>query len=318
MKEAREFERLLTAMVSPFTTDDRIDVDATARLARRISSTGSGIVVAGTTAESPNLNIMERGLLLQTVLRETDGRVKVIAGTGTYSTRESIELSRQAQNEDADALLLVTPYYNKPPQEGMYRHFAAIAEAVQIPVILYDVQSRTNVRLEAETVLRLDHDFENIIGLKEAIAITDKQGRPIEEARRHVGLIIEGKSEGFEVWSGDDSETIPMMEMGAYGVISVASQLVGDLIQRMINHQIIGETEQAEQLHNYLMPLFEALFPPTAPCSSPASIKAALNLTGMNVGSLRLPLVDVPDSYRDRLQVLLASYNLIPKGGETA
>ncbi len=319
MKEAQQFGRLLTAMVTPFDRKGDVSVEGIRRVAEHLANTGTGtIVVAGTTGESPTLRRDEQGtevdrmLLTETVLHTVGDRVKVIAGTGTYSTEESVRLSKLAKTEGVHGLLLVTPYYNRPPQEGLRQHFATIAEAVDIPCMLYNVPSRTNINMSPDTVLWLDHNYPNIIGLKEAIGITDTEGRLKEEAVKHVALIIEGKSEGFEVWSGNDSDTLPMMRMGAYGVVSVASHLVGDLIRRMINHQIIGEEEHAQELHDHLMPLFDHLFPPTAPVSSPASVKAMLNLTGIEVGDLRLPLVNVPESYRDRLQVLLADYNLVP------
>ena len=303
----KEFGRLITAMVSPFDEDGNLSVRQVRRLAEHLANNKTeGIVVSGTTGESPTLSEKDRLTLIENCLNRVGDQVAVIAGTSTYSTEESVKLSREARNHGAHGLLLVTPYYNKPSQEGLYRHFATIAEAVDIPCILYNVPSRTNVNLAPETVLRLAGNFENIVGLKEAV------GTSTEAGRKQVALIMDGKSEKFKVWSGNDQDTLYFLDQGGHGVISVASHVVGNLISKMINHHVIGEREQAEQLHNHLMPLFEALFPPTSPEPSPAPIKAALNLVGMPVGDLRLPLVSVPQSYQEKLQVLLAQYQVDP------
>lgn len=306
MKESHQFGRLVTAMVTPFDENGELSVKRTRRLSEHLVDTGTeSIVVSGTTGESPTLTERERMMLIDTVLHAVGDRARVIAGTSTYSTAESIHLSKLAHDEGAHGLLLVTPYYNKPSQNGLKRHFGTIAESVDLPIMLYNVPSRTNVNMLPETVLWLDQNYPNVIGLKEAVGTSDEKGRA------QVALVLEGKSEGFEVWSGNDQDTLPIMRQGGYGVVSVASHLTGDLIRRMMEHHIVGEEEQAKRLHDYLMPLFETLFPPTAPEPSPASVKAMLNITGLEVGDLRLPLVSVPDSYKDRLQVLLAEYDLV-------
>lgn len=303
--EAEKFGRVITAMVTPFKRDEQqsLDTNGVVGLARHLAATGSeSIVVSGTTGESPTLSARERVMLLTTVLESV--RIPVIAGTSTYNTKESVELSREAQREGAKGLLLVTPYYNKPPEEGLYRHFAKIADAVNIPCVLYNVPSRTNVNLQTETVLRLAETHENIVGLKEAL------GTSTDANRKQIALLMEGKPEGFHIWSGNDQDTLYFLRNGGHGVISVASHLVGDLIGRMVQHELVGEGEEAEKLNNRLMPLFEALFPPTAPVSSPASIKAMLNFAGIPVGGLRLPMVEVPDDYKQRLQILIADYQI--------
>lgn len=305
MKEAQQFGRLITAMVTPFDEHGEFSPQRARGLASHLVQTGTeSIVVAGTTGESPTLTERERMLLLDAVLHEVGDRAKVIAGTSTYSTAESVLFSRLAQTEGAHGLLLVTPYYNKPSPEGLKRHFGTIAEAVDVPCMLYNVPSRTNVNMLPETVLWLDQEYPNIIGLKEAIGTSTEQGQ------KQVALVLGGRSEGFQVWSGNDQDTLPMMRQGAFGVVSVASHLTGDLVRRMINHHLVGEDDQAQQMHDHLMPLFEALFPPTSPEPSPASVKAMLNIVGMEVGGLRLPLVSVPDSYKSKLQILLAKYDL--------
>lgn len=305
--EAEKFGRVITAMVTPFKRDEKqsLDTNGVVGLAKHLADTGSSsIVVSGTTGESPTLSSRERVRLLTTVLESVGDRIPVIAGTSTYSTEESIELSKEAQREGAKGLLLVTPYYNKPSQEGLYKHFAKIADAVNIPCVLYNVPSRTNVNLQPQTVYMLTAAHENIVGLKEAI------GTSTDANRKQIALLMERKPEGFHIWSGNDQDTLSFLRNGGHGVVSVASHLVGDLIGRMIQHELIGEKEEAEKLNNHLMPLFEALFPPTSPEPSPASIKAMLNLVGVPVGGLRLPMVEVPEDYKQRLQVLIADYQI--------
>ncbi|EKD58023.1 MAG: hypothetical protein ACD_57C00045G0002 [uncultured bacterium] len=314
MKEAEQFGRLITAMVSSFDEDGQVSVERTRLLAEHLADTGSeSIVVSGTTGESPTLTERERMILLKTVLHTVGDRVKVIAGTSEPDTAESVHLSKLAQTEGAHGLLLVTPHYNKPSQRGLIRHFSLIVEAVTTPCILYNVPSRTAVNMSPDTVLKLAGDFENIVGLKEAVGVSTEQGRS------QVALLFEGIPSGFKIWSGNDQDTLQILRMGGHGVVSVASHLVGDLITRMINHHVVGEGDQAQQLHDHLMPLFEALFPPTSPEPSPSAIKAMLNLRGIPVGTLRPPVLDILDeypNYRDRLQVLLANYNLLPQGGD--
>lgn len=306
-KEGEKFGRIITAMVTPFDERGKFSEVRTKRLATYLADNDSdALVVAGTTGQSTSLKPRERSMLLDTVLDAVGDRVKVIAGTGTNDTAESVKRSCMATRQGAHGLLLVTPYYVKPSQEGLRRHFGEIAERVDNEIVLYNVPSRTAVNMEPETVLRLDQDHANIVGLKEAIGTSDEKGQ------RQVALIIEGKSKGFEVWSGNDQDTLSILRLGGHGVVSVASHLTGDLINRMIRRHVIGEKVQAQKLHDHLMPLFDVLFPPTSPESSPSAIKAMLNLTGMDVGGLRLPLVGVPDSYKNKLQILLAKYNLVP------
>lgn len=306
MIEAQEFGRLLTAMVTPFDRDENLDTRQVRNLARHLVDTGTqSIVVSGTTGESPTLTEEERARLLDNVLEEVGDRARVIAGTSTYSTRESTHLSCMAERQGAHGLLLVTPYYNKPSQEGLFRHFATIADAVTIPIILYNVPSRTNVNMTPETVLRLDGAYQNIVGLKEAVGTSDERGQ------RQVNQVTQGRSPGFEVWSGNDQDTLYFLRNGGYGVVSVASHLVGRPIRTMMEHQIVGREEEAQRAHDHLMPLFEALFPPTSPEPSPSSIKAMVDIVGMGEDILRLPLVRVPESYKNHLQELLCGYGLV-------
>lgn len=311
-KEGQEFGRLITASVTAFDEDGKVSFERNRDLARHLARDSQSIVSVGTTGESPNITERERMTLLNAVKEGAGERVKVIAGTGTNSTDESVELSILAQKEGADGLLIVVPPYNKPSQLGLLRHVGRIANAVDLPIIVYNVPSRTVTNMDAETVLALDREFGNVVGLKEAVGL--KSTRP--DGRAQIALVLEGRSDGFEVWSGNDEDTLPMMRMGAYGVVSVASHLAGDLINRMMEHHLARNDWEAQQLHDHLMPLFSALFPPESPEASPASVKAMLNLSGMPVGSLRGPLLNIlkEDSYRehrDRLQALVAEYNFV-------
>lgn len=301
VERARDFGRVITAMVTPFDSDGNFSVQRTRVLSEYIANNGSNtIVVAGTTGESPTLNEVERARLLDTVLDEVGDVSRVIAGTSTYDTRESVHLSRMAQEQGAHGLLLVTPYYNKPPQEGLLRHFSEIASAVDIPVIVYNVPSRTNVNMTAETVLKLDERFANIVGLKEAVGLPTKLPND-RTGRAQAQEVIDGKSAKFEVWSGNDDDTLEMLEMGGFGVVSVASHVVGNQIQAMIDAQVRGFPDLANDWNTKLSPLFRALFPPESPVASPAAIKDLLNTLGIEVGSVRSPLVEVGERYSQRL-----------------
>ncbi len=307
MKEAGQFGRLITAMVTPFDAQGEFSPERTRRLANHLVETGTdSIVVSGTTGESPTIH-RDRMSLLNETLKAVADRGMVIMGTSTNDTAESVELSRQAQEEGAQGLLLVTPYYNNPDQEGMFYHFAKIAEAVDIPCILYNVPSRTTRNLLPETVLRLDQEFNNIVGLKEAV------GTSTETGRQQVPEVIAGKSEGFEVWSGNDQDTLTILRMGGYGVVSVGSHVIGNMISEMISYYVSGESERAQAINDYMMPLFESLFPSKSPKPSPSAIKTMLNIVGMPVGSLRLPVMEEPESYQIYLRTLLIQYKLIER-----
>jgi 4-hydroxy-tetrahydrodipicolinate synthase len=271
-----DFGRMLTAMVTPFDARGAVDYAQARRLARALLDSGSdGVVVAGTTGESPTLTHDEKLTLFAEVKAEVGTRGTVVAGTCNYNTRESIELSREAARAGVDGLLGTVPYYNKPPQEGLYQHFTAIAEAVPLPIILYNVPSRTVTNMLPETTVRLSR-IENIVGIKEASGNFEGIARIIQESRP-----------GFRVWSGDDSATLPILSLGGYGIVSVASHLVGAQIQRMIRAHVAGRVDEAATLHRRLLPLFNSLFVTT----NPIPLKYALNTLGFAVGEPRLPLV---------------------------
>jgi len=289
------FGRLLTAMVTPMTHDYAVDYKRAAELARRLVASGSdGLVVSGTTGESPTLSKAEKLRLFATVVEAVGEKVPVIAGTGSYNTAETIELSQEAEKTGVHGLLLVTPYYNKPPQEGLYQHFKAVAESVSLPCILYNVPSRTSINLSAQTTLRLAQ-IPNVIGIKECADL----GQLTE--------ILDGAPEGFTVWSGDDSALLPYLACGAYGIVSVASHLVGPQMQELITAFRDGQVDQAARWNRRLLPFFKALFAVT----NPVLVKAALEMTGFPVGPLRLPLVAATAVERAALQEALAKADLL-------
>lgn len=294
-----DFGRLLTAMVTPFDKGGEVDYKQAARLAKSLVDNGTDtIVVSGTTGESPTLSEEEKLRLFETVKEAITGRGKVIGGTCNYNTRESIHFTREAAHL-LDGVLAVVPYYNNPPQEGLYRHFRAIAESTALPVVVYNVPSRTVRNMEAGTTIRLAKDVPNIVGVKEAVGNMDQ-----------VAEIIGGVPADFRVWSGNDQDTFAMVCLGGYGVVSVASHVVGRQIKKMIELVVAGNVAEAAKLHGHLLGFAKALFPPVAPVASPASIKAALNLSGFDVGGLRLPMIELPEAAQARLKDVLAQYEL--------
>jgi len=290
-----EIGRLITAMITPFDDQGKVDYAQAQRLANALLDSGSdGLVISGTTGESPSLSTEEKIRLFAEVKEAVGDRGAVVAGTGNYNTAESIELSREAERAGADALLLTVPYYNKPPQEGMYQHFKAIAESVNLPCVLYNVPSRTSINMTSETTLRLSQ-VENIVGVKEASSDLDQIQR-----------VIGGAPEGFRVWSGNDNETFYIMSMGGYGVVSVVSHLVGQQIKQMMGLVLEGDIEKAAAEHHRLMPIFKVMFL----ASNPIPVKYAVNQAGFNAGSPRLPLI-VPDAQTAaRIDEVVARYEI--------
>jgi len=256
-----------------------VDYEQAKKLALACLNSGSdGLVLSGTTGESPTLTHEEELKLYAEIKAAIGKRGSIIAGTGSNSTIEAVEATRGAERIGVDACLLVTPYYNKPTQEGLYQHFKTIAESTKLPCILYNVPSRTVVSISSETAIRLSQ-IDNIIGIKEASGNMEE-----------IGKIIAGAKKGFLVWSGNDSDTLPMLSIGGYGIISVASHLVGLQIKEMINKYLAGKVNEAAAIHLDLMPLMKVLFI----VSNPIPVKFALNEVGFRVGKPRLPLVE-PD-----------------------
>ena len=298
--------RVLTAMATPFDNQGALDVDQAKRLAGALLDSGTeGLVVCGTTGEAPTLSEHEKLSLLEACVEVAHARgASVIAGTTNYNTGESIALSREARRIGVDAILGTVPYYNNPPQEGLYQHFKAIATAVDLPMLLYNVPTRTVRNMDAATTLRLARDVPSIFGIKEASA-----------NMKQIGEIIHGAPEGFRVWSGNDADILTILALGGYGVVSVAAHLTGRQIASLIESFAEGETARAADLHHRLMPFVDALFV----TSSPIPLKYALNKVGMRVGNPRLPLVPIDpksqaimDGVLERLQVDLPVREAVP------
>ncbi|MED1741877.1 4-hydroxy-tetrahydrodipicolinate synthase [Bacillus swezeyi] len=284
------FGNIATAMVTPFDKNENIDFHKLSKLIDYLLNNGTdSLVVAGTTGESPTLSEEEKIALIQYSVKEAAGRAPIIAGTGSNNTKASIKLTKKAEEAGADAVMLVTPYYNKPSQEGMYCHFRAIAEETSLPVMLYNVPGRTVASLAPETTIRLA-EIPNIVAIKEASGDLDA-----------ITKIVAETPDDFAVYSGDDSLTLPALSVGGRGIVSVASHIIGPEMQEMIKHYIDGNTAQAALIHQKLLPLMKGLF--AAP--NPSPLKTALQLKGLDVGSVRLPLIPLNEDERLRLSSLI-------------
>lgn len=291
------FGHVITAMATPFDREGRVNFPRAAELARRLVERGSdGLVVAGTTGESPTLADEEKVALFRTIKETVGARAKVIAGTGTYDTAHSIHLTAEAEKAGADGILLVNPYYNRPSQDGLYAHFRAIADSTRLPVILYNIPGRTGVNCLPETVARLA-DVPNIVGIKEATGSLEQAS----DVRKRT-------PPDFLIYSGDDSLTLPMLAVGGTGVISVASHLVGTEIGQMIRAFQAGDVRAALVLHLRLWGIFKVLFITT----NPVPLKAALALAGFDVGKPRLPLVEATPKEQEQVRAVLQELNLVP------
>jgi 4-hydroxy-tetrahydrodipicolinate synthase len=290
------FGAVLTAMVTPFKDDHSLDLDAARSLAAHLYERGSeSLVIAGSTGESPTLTHREKLELFRAVIEVARGKGKVICGTGTYNTAETLELSHEAEELGADGLLLVTPYYNRPPQRGLLEHFRQVAKSVSIPVIAYNIPGRTGIRLEHDTLLRMA-EVPNIVAVKDSTGDFQAISRLISEA-----------PPDFEVYSGDDWATFGYMCLGAVGVVSVASHLVGGNIRQMCDLIEAGDIPAARKIHEELTPLFNALFI----TSNPIPVKTALGMVGHPVGPPRLPLVPATNEERERIRGALVDAGLL-------
>ncbi|MDH7497198.1 MAG: 4-hydroxy-tetrahydrodipicolinate synthase [Syntrophomonadaceae bacterium] len=293
-----EMPRLMTAMVTPFDRDMKVDHARARELAAHLVSTGSeGIVVCGTTGESPVLSPAEKVALFATVKEAVGGSAQVWAGTGSYATAETVELTREATAVGVDGVMAVVPYYNKPSQQGLYEHYRAVAAATPLPVMMYNIPGRTGVNMLPETVQALAA-IDNIVALKEACGVMD------QVSQLRVLLPAE-----FAIYSGDDSLTLPMMAIGARGVVSIASHIAGPRIRSMIEAFVRGDTAEAEALHRGLFPLFRGLFITT----NPIPLKAALAMLGMDVGGLRLPLTEATAAEKERIRAMLVQQGYLPQ-----
>ncbi|KKI90117.1 dihydrodipicolinate synthase [Bacillus sp. SA1-12] len=290
------FGQVLTAMVTPFDQNGEVDFNATEQLVNYLIENGTdGLVITGTTGESPTLTTEEKVEFFKFVVKVVNKKVPVIAGTGTNNTKASISLTKLAEEEGVDGIMLVTPYYNKPSQEGMYQHFKAIAEATSLPVMLYNIPGRSVVNLSADTIVRLSN-IKNIVSIKEASGDLDAMAEIITKTPDH-----------FTLYSGDDGLTLPVLSIGGTGIISVASHIIGNDMQVMINHFKNGDIQQAASLHRKLLPVMKALF--AAP--NPTPIKEALNMIGVNVGGVRLPMIPLNNEEKAILKETLKTSNLV-------
>jgi 4-hydroxy-tetrahydrodipicolinate synthase len=282
-------------MVTPFSEKGEVDYEQAKKLALALLNSGSdGVLVVGTTGESPTLIRQEELRLFAEVKSAVGEQGAVIAGTGSNSTAEALEATKEAERIGVDACLLVVPYYNKPTQEGLYQHFKTIAQGTSLPCILYNVPSRTVVSLSADTVIKLSH-IDNIIGVKEASGNLGE-----------ISKIISNVRDDFLVWSGNDSDTLPILALGGYGIISVASHLVGSQIRGMIDSFISGKTDKAAEIHRHLLPLINALFI----VSNPIPVKYAVNYVGFNVGKPRLPLTEPDEKTAAFIKATLKNYKI--------
>jgi 4-hydroxy-tetrahydrodipicolinate synthase len=292
------FEGTYTALVTPFDKQGNLDEEGLRELVRFQLQEGiDGLVPVGTTGECSTLSYEEHERVIEIVVEEAKGRVPVVAGTGSNSTREALMLTNFAREAGADGALLVVPYYNRPTQEGLYQHFKELAEKVNIPQILYNIPSRTGVNLLPQTVARLA-EIKNIVGIKEASTVDQ------------VSEIIElTKGKDFVVFSGNDNQTLPILALGGVGVISVASNVAPKLVSEMVRAFRKGKVEEARELHYRLSPLFKALFLET----NPAPVKAALEMMGLPAGPPRLPLVEISQQNREILRKVLIDLGLLKK-----
>jgi 4-hydroxy-tetrahydrodipicolinate synthase len=293
---AARFGAVVTAMVTPFRQDHTLDLDGAQRLAAHLLEHGTdSIVVAGSTGESPTLTHREKLDLFRAVIQAVDGAGRVVCGTGTYNTAETIELSREAQDLGADGLLVVTPYYSKPPQRGLLEHFTHVASAVELPVIAYNIPVRTGIRIEHDTLLQLA-EVSNIVAVKDSTGDFQSISKLISEAPTD-----------FEVYSGDDWATFGYLCLGAVGVVSVAAHVVGDRIHHLTDLVLSGDIPAARKVHEELSPLFNALFITT----NPIPVKTALDILGLPAGPPRLPLVPATRDERARIEKALSDARLL-------
>jgi 4-hydroxy-tetrahydrodipicolinate synthase len=282
-------------MVTPFKDNGDVDFDRAKEFALELVRTGSdGLLIGGTTGESPSMSEDEKLKLFKSVKDAVKDTANVIAGTTDNNTIASIDLSKKAERLGVDAILLTVPAYNKPTQEGLYRHFKKISESVSIPGILYNVPSRTSLNMDADTTLRLAN-IDNIVGVKEASSDPDQITNIISEA-----------PEDFKVWSGNDNETFSIMSTGGHGVVSVASNIIGSQVKKMMGYILDGQTELAANEHKRLLLFFTSIFWVT----NPIPIRYALNRSGFNIGPPRLPMVEAPEDFKKKFDPVMDSYKM--------
>jgi 4-hydroxy-tetrahydrodipicolinate synthase len=291
------FKGVFTAIITPFKEDGSVDEECLKKLIDfNIENGVSGIVPCGTTGESPTLSHDEHDRVIELTVQHVNKRVPVIAGTGSNSTAEAVRLTKHAEEVGVDACLVVNPYYNKPTQEGLYRHFKAVADSVKIPIVVYNIKGRTAVNVETATLIRLANDCSNIVAVKEASGDINQMKD-----------VIAQRKEGFSVLSGDDNITLELIKAGGNGVVSVASNIVPDRMVAMVKAALDGNFEEAEKINNELAPLFEAEFIET----NPIPMKCALAMKGMCNEVYRLPMCELKPENKEKLKQVLEEMKII-------
>ena len=294
---ALPFGRLITAMITPFDDECNLDLDRTEALADKLATEGTDAIIAcGTTGESPTVFYPQKIEVIKAIVSGVGGRIPVIANVGDNCTADTIDFAKDVQGLGVAGFMCVVPYYNKPPQEGLYRHFRAIAESVDLPIILYNIPGRCVINMTSETTLRLAHDVENITAIKEASGDIEQVGR-----------IIDGRPEGFAVYSGDDSFTFDLMKRGGDGVISTISNVAPARMKEIVELCAAGDWEQAAKKNEALLPLMNGLFKTT----NPILVKVALKLIGFPVGGVRLPLVDATPEQSEELAATMRQVGVL-------
>jgi 4-hydroxy-tetrahydrodipicolinate synthase len=293
---SQTFQGSFVAMVTPF-RDGKVDEAKLRELVEfHVSHGTDGLIPCGTTGESPTLNHDEHKRVVETVIEAARGRIKVVAGTGSNSTSEAIDLTKHAERAGANGALVVNPYYNKPTQEGLYRHYRAVAESVAIPIVAYNIQSRTAVNVETDTLARLARDVRNIVGVKEASGSLDQMSQ-----------VILACGPDFSVLSGDDNITLPLLAIGGSGVVSVIANILPRETSDMVHAALDGDWKRARDLHYRLFPLARAAFLET----NPIPIKEAMAMAGMIEPEFRLPMCRMSDANREKLRAILKAYALV-------
>ena len=291
------FGRMLTAMVTPFDENLEVNYDRAAKLAEYLLEQGNdGIVVNGTTGESPTLNDDEKVQMFRTVKQTVGERAVVIAGTGSNNTHHSIELTQKAAECGVDGIMLVVPYYSKPSQEGLYQHFKTVAAATDLPIILYNIPGRCGTNLAPETVVRLANDVPNIVAIKEASGNLDQIAR-----------LKTMCPADFAIYSGDDSLTLPILSIGGAGIISVVAHVAGKDLRKMVDAYFAGNVAEAQEINMKLYDIFKTMFI----TSNPVPVKYALNRIGINVGGVRLPLFEANDAEKAKIDASLSNLGLL-------
>lgn len=292
-----QFGRLITAMITPFNDSLELDLARTEEFVNRLIEGGTdSIVVCGTTGESPTVSYGQKIDVMTTVVKAARGRVPVIANVGNNCTADTVSFVHDVEKLGVDGFMCVVPYYNKPPQEGLYQHFKTIANSTELPIVLYNIPGRCVINMKAETTLRLAVDCKNIVAIKEASGDIDQ-----------VRALVEGAPDGFSVYSGDDSFTLPLMEAGGVGVISTISNVATARMKEIVNAAAIGDWNNARSLNEKLLPLMDGLFKTT----NPILVKEALKLDGFPVGGVRLPLVDATEEQSRQLEATMREVGVL-------